>query len=187
MASQNFTGVGTSLKKRDKVFKVMQLWDASNWDGFFMPRTGAFILRVPSSIHEINSGIFSTEQIKGVATRHVAGGVYPLLHYTAHTPAITSISASSGQITIEWLHHKSGTTYNIYTSLKDPEEYPENTFRIVASGIATVSSGTNSYTFTATQSGVDNYVWVKAISPDSNNTMPSVYEVIKYAKIYVPA
>jgi len=169
------------------IVKLQQLWNVGAWEGDYMPRTNAFIIRVPSSLHSEIDGDFTSEELRAVSVRHAAAGTYPLLHFTATEPIITAISdAGAGNITIVWTNHKAGTTYEILGTTKNPLAFNNIVWTSIVSGIVENPAG-NTRTFAAVEDGLINYIWVKAIDIDGDSTLSDSLEVVKYAAVTVAA
>lgn len=167
---------------------LSQCWDIEDWEGMKMPRRNAFILRVPPTLYEEFDGEYTKTQIRDLAKRHAAAGVYPLVHFTSITPIITTISEALEEITISWDHHEPGTTYSIYLATGTPP----STWKLAtlaagghATGIAE-NPIANTATVEARHPGTTNHIYVSATHA-SSPTMPPKLDVVKYASIQVTA
>lgn len=136
--------------------EVEWYWDNSTWDGKAFPGAAAIVVEVPIDILTECSGIFTGEYIQGVANRHIAQGVYPVvMSYNTSEPTVTGLDYLTSGIRISWSECPPDTLFSVYLSNSSVGPW---------SGVATEITD-NSYTI-PTQSGVDKYLLVTGHLPD---------------------
>lgn len=93
-------------------------WDSANWEGQPFPGAAALYVEVPISIIDIADGSLGAAQIHDIAKRHIAQGIYPVVHgYNDYCPTISGIDiVESGFFKFVWSEIPPDGWFNIYDS-----------------------------------------------------------------------
>jgi hypothetical protein len=151
---------------------VNWFWDIGKWDGRAYPGHSAFYVDIPVTLLEDAGGLFTSEQIKEIVSRHVATGVYPVVRaYGAEIASITGITPTNNSITIQWQgrpFEDKSIVYNVYYTTTG--DYPWTLAN--TSPIAYSPTG-NSYTITGlTQNTLYSIAIVGGILDTGSNFIP---------------
>ena len=91
-------------------------FDTGHWDGVPYPGGACFFVEVPVEILEGAGGQFYADEVREILERHVALGVYPVIHTYGIDPAITEVEPGDGSVTVTWSHSDPGVSYKVFHS-----------------------------------------------------------------------
>lgn len=115
--------------------EVAWYWDSDIQRPY--PAANAFMVEVPESLLSINGGRFTSEQIRDVVERHMDASSYAIIKTYGIDPVLTSLTVSSGEVTIGWPSYGSDVSYSVYQS----SSIEDSTFSGVSSSLSDVALG----------------------------------------------
>lgn len=80
-------------------------WDEGYWDGIPYPGNASYLLEVPVKLLNEVSGVWTPQQIRNIADRHTAAGVYPVIRAYGPDITVSGIETDSNSITLKWVSH----------------------------------------------------------------------------------
>lgn len=132
-----------------------QCWDLGFWDGTPYPGAACFLVEVPVEILDGAGGSFKMNEIREVVEKHVALGVYPVIHTYGIDPKITDVTVGDGSVTITWAHSDTDVSYKVFYSISRSGPWTQANAVVQAEA----PSG-NTYTVTGLENGVMYYFYV---------------------------
>ena len=108
-------------------------WDTSPWDGMPFPGAASILIEVPIELVDTVSGVLTANNIYELSKRHIAHGVYPVIHgYDEYTVTVTGVHLLvSGVIQLDWTSGPPDSLYNVYSSLG-----ADTDFTLIGSGLS---------------------------------------------------
>jgi hypothetical protein len=98
-------------------------WDLASWDGKPYPGAAAIFVEVPDTL--LSSGELTPDNIRDTVNRHLAFGIYPVIHtYNLYQPTVTGINyLPFGQIEFSWTEGPVNSNFAIYSSPIEDGDY----------------------------------------------------------------
>lgn len=119
-------GITLAQQEEECEFDSQCFWDLSNWDGQPFPGHAAIFVDLPIELLSITeSGVLSPENINEIVNRHIALGVYPVIHaYDTYMPVVTGLNyLPSGVIEVSWTSGPIDSRFSVFTSETQEGEF----------------------------------------------------------------
>jgi len=135
--------------------EATRCYDLGFNDGTPYPGTACFFVEVPVEIFDGAGGSLKTNEVREIVEKHIALGVYPVIHTYGIDPKITNVVIGDGSVALTWTHADIDVSYKVfYSAVRDGEWTQAN------STPQNEDPAGNTYTVTGLENGVVYYLYV---------------------------
>lgn len=87
---------------RDQYPETEWLWDVGYWDGIPYPGNASYLVEVPVDVLQGSGGQFTMSEVRDIAERHTAAGVYPVTKAYGVEVTVSGLNPGEGTVEILW-------------------------------------------------------------------------------------